>query len=167
MFGDVFLRLDEWSHLNDKKWSTGDPAFILASILQTVACRGISSHPLFLSPPLPFTRPRAPLFSVFTLRSFGGASIILHSSSFWYYAGLYYQCFNVTPRKPLNKMELPNKLRWDQFLILATALMSPALTWVHLSAPEELMLHASSGYMEFGRSWGKLLSMHCTILTNI
>lgn len=142
----------------------------------------LSSWPVFCkqspveaSPPIPsssppppvYSRPRAPLFSVFTLRSFGGASIILHSSSFWYYAGLNYQCFNVTPRKPLNKMELPNKLRWDQFLILATALMSPALTWVHLSAPEELMLHASSGYMEFGRSWGKLLSMHCTILTNI
>lgn len=74
-------------------------------------------------------------------------------------AGLYSQCFNVTPRKPLDKMELPNKLRWDQFLILATALMSPALTWVHLRAPDELMLHAGSGYLEFGRSWGKLLSM--------
>ncbi len=72
------------------------------------------------------------------------APLWLHSSSFLIFSlntGLYHRCFNVTSRKPLNKMELSNKLRWDQFLILAAALMSPALTWVHLRAPGELMLH--------------------------
>lgn len=117
--------------------------------------------PSFSPPPPPaYSRPRAPLFSVFTLRSFGGASIILHSSSFLIFlfsTGLHHQCFNVTSRKTLNKMELSNKLRWDQFLILAAALMSPALTWVHLRAPRELVLHAGCGYMEFGKRWGKSL----------
>lgn len=118
---------------HDMKWATGDPAFILARILQTVACRGISP-PLFFSP-LPFTL--AP------------SVLCPHSSVVWWYidntplffflvfllcTGLYHRYFNVTPRKPLNKMELPHKLRWDQFLILATALMSPVLTWVHLRA---------------------------------
>lgn len=38
-------------------------------------------------PPTPvYSRPRAPLFPVFTLRSFGGASIILHSSSSFPYS---------------------------------------------------------------------------------
>ena len=71
---NVILRSDEWSHSPIIKWSTCDPTFILANILQTAACRGISSHPLllFLPPPPVYSRPRAPLFSVFTPRSFGG-----------------------------------------------------------------------------------------------
>lgn len=51
--------------------------------LQTAACGGISP-PLSFFPPPVYSRPRVPLFSVFTLRSFGGASIILHSSSILY-----------------------------------------------------------------------------------
>lgn len=81
-------RSGEWSRYRIIKVSTGDPVLILANILQTAACRGIYSPPLFLSPPLLPPPPplysllRPPLFSVFTPRSFGGASIILQTSSF-------------------------------------------------------------------------------------
>lgn len=71
-------------HFQIVKGSTVDPTFILANILQTTACGGISTPPPPPQPPLVYSRPRAPLFSVFTRRSFGGASIILHSFFFFF-----------------------------------------------------------------------------------
>lgn len=117
-------------------------------------CRGISSPPLFFSPPLTFTLAPSVLcpHSSLVWRCIDNTPLFFPPFFiFLRSAGLYHQSFNVTPRQPLASMEPPHKLRWDKFLILATALMSPAFTWVHLG------VHVRAGFW----SWATAGGSHC------
>lgn len=119
-------------------------------------CRGISSPPLFFSPPLQFTLAPSVLCpqSSVVWRCIDNTPLFPPFFIFLPSAGLYHQCFNVTPRKPLASMEPPHKFRWDKFLILATALMSPAFTWVHLK------VHVRAGFW----SWVNVEGSQCLVV---